>query len=198
MEKQTTAEVIALKAAQDALCRHFLGWQCRLRQLSVREDDGRPNAGMRPQVRLATEDLEPAEIIVLILPSEPQESTAEFRHLVRRTQDPRERYQAALKLLSANFYQYPEAFSDEMTALFGLGSALADALLAAGSCHLAFDHFNQRYRLPCRLRDVAKETPAYQATYWHNALFNPTLPGDVRVLGFQPDWAAVVADPATA
>ncbi len=153
---------------------------------------------MRPQVRLATEGPEPSEIIVLILPSEPQESTAEFRHLVRRTQDPRERYQAALKLLSANFYQYPEAFSDEMTALFGLDSALADALLAAGSCHLDFDHFNQRYRLPCHLREVAKETPAYQATYWHNALFNPTLPGVVRVLGFQPDWAAAVADPATA
>jgi hypothetical protein len=198
MEIQATAEVIAMKAAQDALRRHFLGWQCRLRQLSVREDAGRPNAGMRPQVRRATEGQEPSEIIVLILPSVPQESTAEFRHLARRTQDPRERYQAALKLLSANFYQYPEAFSDEMTALLGLDSALADALLAAGSCHLAFDHFNQRYRLPCRLRDVAKETPAYQATYWHNALFNPTLPGDVRVLGFQPDWAAVVADPATA
>ena len=117
---------------------------------------------------------------------------------MRRTQDPRERYQAALKLLSANFYQYPEAFSDEMTALFGLGSALADALLAAGSCRLDFDHFNQRYRLPCHLREVAKETPAHQATYWHNALFNPTLPGDVRVLAFQPDWAAAVADPATA
>ena len=198
MEKQATAEVIALKAAQDVLRRHFLGWQCRLRQLSVREDGGRPNAGMRPRVRLTTEGQEPSEIIVLILPLEPQESTAEFRHLVRRTQDPRERYQAALKLLSANFYQYPEAFSDEMTALFGLGSTLADALLAAGSCHLDFDHFNQRYRLPCHLREVAKETPAHQATYWHNALFNPTLPGDVRVIGFQPDWAAAAADPATA
>ena len=29
---------------------------------------------------------------------------------------------------------------------------------------------------------------AFQATYWHNHLFNATLPGKVRVFGFNPKF----------
>ena len=197
MSNQTSGEVIALKAAQEARRRHFLGWQCRLRQLSVREDGGRPNPGMRPLVRIADDDETAAEIVVLITQAEPAETTDEFRHLVRRTHDPRERYNAALKLLSAHYYQDPALFSDELTALFGLESALAERLLEAGRGSLAFAHFSQRFLLPCGIRELPEAAPAFQATYWHNALFNATLPGRVRVLAFQPDWAAAVADPAT-
>ena len=34
----------------------------------------------------------------------------------------------------------------------------------------------------CSMKTIAD----YQATYWHNRLFNPTLPGKVQVLGFVP------------
>ena len=47
------------------------------------------------------------------------------------------------------------------------------------------------------MRNLPPEHPAFQATYWHNALFNPALPGSVRVLGFQPDWSRAEADPPT-
>lgn len=197
MTSERSGEVIALEAALQAKRRHFLGWQCRLRQLSVREDGGRPNPAMRPEVRVADETTPAAEIVVLIIQADPAETTDEFRHLVRRTHDPRERYDAALKLLSAHYYQDPDQFSDEITALFGLESALADRLLAAGRGTLAFDHFSQRFTLPCKVRNLPEEAPAFQATYWHNALFNAALPGQVRVLAFQPDWAAAVAEPAT-
>jgi hypothetical protein len=48
------------------------------------------------------------------------------------------------------------------------------------------------------VRALTEDDPAYQATYWHNALFNAGLPGAVRVLGFQPDWALAEADPPVA
>jgi len=153
---------------------------------------------MLAQVGLAENDeAVVAEIIVLITQAEPADITAEFRHLVRRTHDPRERYDAALKLLSAHYYQDPAAFSDEITALFGVESALAERLLVARQATLTFEHFSQRFVLPCDVRDLPEAAPAFQATYWHNALFNATLPGKVRVLGFRPDWAAAIADPAT-
>ena len=31
----------------------------------------------------------------------------------------------------------------------------------------------------------------YQATYWHNRLFNPNRPAAVKVLVFTPDWPHV-------
>ena len=45
-----TNNVVLTRAAAEALCREFIGWQCRLRQLAAREDGGRPSTGMRPRV----------------------------------------------------------------------------------------------------------------------------------------------------
>ncbi len=98
-------------------------------------------------------------------------------------------------MLAAAYYQRPQEFSDQLTALFGIDSVIAEQVLAAGRCLLAFEQYSQRYTLPCAPRVLAEDDPAYQATYWHNALFNPALPGAVRVLGFQPDWALAAADP---
>jgi hypothetical protein len=38
------------------------------------------------------------------------------------------------------------------------------------------------------VRLLAEADPLYQATFWHNKLFNPNLPGRVQVLSFAPDW----------
>ncbi len=191
-----TGQVVRLETAQAALRDHFLGWQCRLRQLAVREAGGRPTSGMRPEVRLGEDGPPLGVITTLILRRAPAEATAEFRHMVRKTQDPAERYDGALEMLAAAYYQRPWEFSDRLTALFGPGSEIAEKLLAAGHCRLAFEQYSQRYSLPCAVRALAEDDPAYQATYWHNALFNPALPGGVRVLGFQPDWALAEAEPA--
>ena len=189
MTEREEAEVVRLEAANQALRREFLGWQCRLRQLAMREDEGRPSDGVRPTVTLLPEGAPLGRITVLVVPLTPQETTAEFRHIVRRTQDPRERYKQALKLLSSHYYQYPDDFSDEITALFGPGQGLPDRLIESPGCTLSFAQFGQRYDLPCRPRELPEPDPAYQATLWHNAMFNPNMPGGARVVGFQPDWS---------
>lgn len=174
---------------------HFLGWQCRLRQMSARQAEGRPSAGMRPRaLDGAGAELAPA-LTVLLVPSEPGPAAERFRHMMRRTKDPAQRRDDALKLLAATYYQYPGDFSDRLTALFEPGSALAGRLLEASACRLDFEQYSQRYRLPCAPSELAENDPARQATYWHNSLFNPALPADVRVLAFTPDWARAEADP---
>ena len=190
--------VVRLEAAQAALRDHFLGWQCRLRQMAVRQAGGQPTSGMRPALVLAGQDGAPIHVTVLIVRRAPEETTAEFRHLVRRTHDPAERYKNALKHLAATYYQYPQAFSDELTALFGPRSDLVDRLLRDGRCSLRFEQYNQRYDLSCAVRALDVAEPAYQATFWHNCLFNPEIPAGCRILGFQPDWARAGADPPIA
>ncbi|MEM7171673.1 MAG: hypothetical protein AAF530_15995 [Pseudomonadota bacterium] len=197
MNEESGANVIRLEAAQKALRQHFLGWQCRLRQLSVREDEGRPSAGMSPFILKQGEDAteQSPRITVLIVQTFPSDSTAEFRHMVRKTHDPRERFKQALKLLQSVYYQYPEDFNDEMTALFAQGSGYAAELMRVRRCDLFFQQYNQSYRLPCRVRKLIEPDPAYQATFWHNSLFNATLPAKPIILAFQPEWADAVADP---
>ncbi len=115
--------------------------------------------------------------------------------MVRKTHDPADRYDSALRNLAEAYYQRAKEFSDEMTGLFGPGSEIASRVLAAKHCTLEFDQYNQRYRIPCKPRALAEDEPAFQATYWHNSLFNPSIPGSISILGFRPNWSAAEADP---
>lgn len=186
---------VALDETQTRVRRSFFGWQCRIRQLAVRRDGGRPSSGMRPYLTCSGQEKTPNQVTVLIVKAEPHETTAQFRHMVQKTNDPAERHDGGIRILSAAYYQKPEQFSDEMTALFGPGSSLVARMLHVGHCALDFEQYNQRYRLPCAVRQLTQSDPAFQATYWHNSLFNPALPGDICVVGFRPDWSAAHADP---
>ena len=182
-------KVALLDPAGQALRRDFLGWQCRIRQLSVRQSGGRPTPGMQPRVFLPPDQTDLGNIVVLVRKKASQEVTSQLQHMVRKTRDPAERHESALGFLAAAYYQRPDEFSDELTALFGSRSTRVEQLLEARQCTLDFAQFEQRYCLTCRVGTLAKSDAAYEFTYWHNSLFNPSIPGDVRILAFQPDWS---------
>jgi hypothetical protein len=167
----------------------FLAWQCLIRQTAMREHGGQPSPGMRPRVLAPSgRELSPA-LTVLLIPNEPEESTAFFRFQVMKTPDPRDVYERALAYLQADYFQTPESFSDRLMAVLSLGSALASSLLDDGACVLEFDQSRQRYRIPCKVRELKPADAAREAAVWHNRLFNPALPDVVHVIAFKPDWA---------
>jgi len=180
---------------EGALRTAFLRWQCRVRQIIMREHRGRPAEGIVPAVTLAGET-EPLGHIITVMVKAPHASkTPEMRHMVQRTHDPAARREAALKLFSEFYYQKPDEFSDTLTATFPPDSAGAARIRAAERCRLTFQAFNQRFDLDCRVWRLAEQNPLWQATYWHNLLFNPALPADTVVLGFEPDWTRSTAEP---
>ena len=185
---QDEDKVILLEPAAQVLRDEFVGWQCRIRQLAVREMGGRPSSGMRPRVSTTDGREIAAALTVLIVPEEPWESAQLFRHQFQKTQDPVERYDKALEITAASYFQRPRDFSDRLTALFGPDSGVADTLLRLGRCTLDFAQFSQSYRLPCSVIQLNESDGFYQATYWHNSMYNPYLPAGVRVLAFTPDW----------
>jgi len=150
---------------------------------------------MRPEVLMRDQTEAPDRIVVLIIKSRAAEFASRFRFMAAKTNDPADRRDSALRFLAAGYYQKPDEFSDELTALFAPRSGLAGRLLGAGSCVLVFEQYGQGYRLPCAVRNLPENDSAYEATYWHNSLFNPAIPGGVQVLGFQPDWNAARATP---
>jgi len=185
----------ALGEAQRRLRDHFIGWQCRIRQKSMRQAEGRPGSGMRPTLSVAGQG-EIGPVNVQLLKREAEEETAELRHMVRKTHDPAERLKNGLRFLSSAYYQRPADFTDLLSGVFATDSELAAGLLELGECRLDFEQYGQRYRLHCRVRATASEEAGHQATYWHNHLFNPAMPGAVTVLEFRPDWSRSSADPA--
>jgi hypothetical protein len=174
---------------------HFIAWQCRIRQRAMREHGGRPSPGMRPRSLDAHgRELAPA-LTVLLIPKEPEESTAFFRFQVMKTSDPRDVYERALAFLQADFFQKPEAFSERMVTILPGDAVLAAALLKERACVLEFVQSGQSYRLAAEVRALKSGHAAREAAIWHNRLFNPALPDTVHVLGLQPDWDSARAEP---
>src|SRR5262245_64837997 len=122
-----------MKAQSDRPLRdEFLAWQCRIRQMAMRQDGGRPSPGMRPRVCDASgRELSPA-LTVLIVPRDPAESTAFFRFQVTKTADPRDIYQRALTYLQADYFQQPGDFGDLLTAVLPTQSDRAVKLFRDG------------------------------------------------------------------
>jgi hypothetical protein len=171
----------------------FLAWQCRIRQIAMRQDGGRPSPGMRPRLLdAAGRELAPA-LTVLMLPLDPAESTAFFRFQVLRSADPRDVYDRALAYLQADYFQRPDSFSDRLLAVLPENGEIAATLMTEPACRLDFDQFSQSYRLPCAARTLRGDDAARQAAIWHNRLFNPALPETVHVVAFQPYWASAGA-----
>jgi hypothetical protein len=174
--------------SQPELFKRFLSWQCRLRKMCVRELGGQPSIGMTSGVYSVDrgEDDEKSRLNFLIVKQESADVTAEFAHIIRKTLDSKDWLTNGLRVLSERHYQDEFNFSNQLTALFGFDSALADALLKSGQCHLKFKQDSVEYAFDFDVTELPEQDEAHQATYWHNHLFNPSMPGKVRVLGLKP------------
>ncbi len=176
----------------DDLRNHFLTWQCRIRQIAMREGEGRPSQGMRPRVLGEDGQELSAGIIVLLVREDSFESTEFLKFQVQKHNDPQDVYKKALIFLQSTHYHRAAEFSDEMTGLFGSDSALVERMLSDGKTVLEFTQFSQTYKVPCHTRLLVENDDAYQATLWHNRVFNPNIGSDIQIVGFQPDWNAAV------
>ena len=90
---------------------YFIGWQCRVRELALRSEEGRPNGGMRPKIILKNGKVVFSAATLLIIPDQPDQNISQLRFMALKTQDPKERYTKGLQLLAAKFYQNVEDFS---------------------------------------------------------------------------------------
>ena len=174
---------------------YFLGWQCCIRQISVRELGGRPMPAMRPRVSTKSGEVIVSAMAVLLVPREPSESTAFFKFQVQKTNEMRELRESALRYLGAGYFQSSEEFSDEMTAVFACGIPVVSRLLKARDVVLDFHQYSLSFRIVCRVRRLGSNEPARESSLWQARLFNPNVPNNAEVLSFKPDWKNATSDP---
>ena len=193
-----TGEIVRMTSAGTDLRDSFMRWQCRVRQIMMRDGRGRPGEAITPALTLAGAEAPMGHVITVMSKAPPFSRTPEMRHMARKTNDPALRREAALTFFSEYYYQRAAEFSDILTATFPPGSPGASRIRAAGRVTLSFAAYNQRYDLACRVWTLAGHNPLHQATYWHNLLFNPGLAADTIILGFEPDWSRSTAGPSPA
>lgn len=187
--------VLGTSFAEHPLRDTFLKWQCRVRQMTMRDTDGRPDAGFMPDVFLPGQDESLGSIITVMSKAPSYSVTAELEFMARKTNDPAQIRDQALRYFSATYYQKHKEFSDILSATFSPGSAGAAKIRAAENCTLRFEQYSQVFVLRCKVWRLAPHNPLYAATMAHNRLFNPLLHPETEVLGFEPNWEKSRSDP---
>lgn len=191
----SVAQVLGFPTEPHPLRDAFLRWQCRVRQMSMRENMGRPGDAVTPELTLAGA-AEPLGSIITVLNKQPSFSLVpEFKHMVKRTNDPAQRRDKALQLFSETYYQKAKEFSDTLTSSFPPDSPGAEAIRDAEYATLRFEAYAQSFSLYCRVWRLTPANALYQSTWWHNHLFNPDLSGEAVILAFEPDWEKSSANP---
>ena len=166
----------------------FMGWQCRVRQIAMRETMGRPNDAIAPVVYLEAGSEPLGQIVTVICKLQIHSKTPELRHIFKHTNDPAQRRDKALQFLSETYFQKHREFSDMLVATFIPDSYVAEALEKAVKCCLEFNAYGHQFKLKCKVTRLRPSHPNYQATWWHNLLFNPKLNPNILILGFEPNW----------
>lgn len=174
--------------------RSFLKWQCRVRQIAVREHAGRPDESISPTAELPCGSARFQSIVTVICRKPEFSKAPELMHIAKRTNDPAQRLAEALKFLAAEHYQQPSNFSDTLVASFSPRSTAAAWMAEAGSCTLEFRAYAQRYRFSCAIRQLEVGDPIREEAWWHNLMFNRGLRPDAVMLGFDPDWHGSIAE----
>jgi hypothetical protein len=174
----------------------FLRWQCRVRQVAMRENEGRPDDAITPALFLPEQDQPLGHIITVMNKSPGYSVLAELNYMDAQTNDPAQKREKAMTFFSAGYYQGAAEFSDILTATFPPGSPGAAQIREAGQIRLVFDAYNQIFDISAKVWRLAEHNPLSQATIAHNRLFNAAFPPDTEVLGFEPDWSASASDPA--
>ncbi len=171
-----------------ALRDEFFGWQCRVRQIAMRKNEGQPDEAFMPSVTLRGETAPMGSIITIICKTSAFSQTPEMRHMVNRTHDRAERRDKAIQFFSSTYYQRPKEFADTLMATFVPHSTGANAIMNANECTLRHRAYGQCFDIYCTAHRLLRDDPLYQATWWHNLLFNPGLHPDTIIIGFKPDW----------
>lgn len=191
----SVAPILGQSYTDSPMRKAFLKWQCRVRQIGVRELEGRPDDGIMPAVYIGDATTPMGHIITVMSKSPAHSVIPELTHMYSRTFDPAERRKKALEFLCESYYQRGQEFSDILTATFPPKSEGAATLHAAREVRLVFDAYGQVFDLTTRVWKLADHNPLHQATMAHNRLFNAGLEPDAVVLGFEPDWSRSSAEP---
>ena len=173
----------------------FLKWQCHIRQMSIRQMDGRPDNAIMPTLKFTQLSDPMGQIITLINKTTDYSVVPEMKHMAKKTNDASQVRQEALKFFAEAYYQKPSTFSDILTATFVPNSLGAEKIYKENQCILSFNAYAQSFDLQCKVWRFEKHHHLYQSTWWHNKLFNSSLHPDTEVLGFEVNWESSVADP---
>ena len=114
-----------------------------------------------------------ANIITLMNKTPGYSVTPELLQMARKTNDPAQRRDQAIRFFSATYYQKAIEFSDILTATFPPVHQVRHQYAMQARFACVSKHICRCLILLCKVWRLVPQNPLYQTTMAHNRLFNP-------------------------
>lgn len=156
---------------EDSVSRDFFAWQCRVRQVAMREQGGRPSRGMFARIEMPA-SCAGISVVFLLQREDAADYVAQFRYIVAASYDPQERRERGLQLLSSTYYQNSPLFLPVVTVVLAQDSLLVRGLLAAGSCRFLCDESGHAFSFSGEVTEAQADSDLCEGSLCHNRLFS--------------------------
>ncbi len=108
---------------------NFIIWQCSLRQRNFRMFSGKPSEGTIAMISDSKSNKIIANLRSVLIEKKSLNSAKMFEFMIKKTNDPEERFSKAVKFFSFEYYNNAKIFDGSFTATFPLYSEVANKIL---------------------------------------------------------------------
>ena len=165
---------------------NFVIWQCSLRQRNFRMFNGKPSEGIIALILDNKSNKEIASLRSVLIEKNSLNTAKMFEFMIKKTNDPEERFDKAVKFFSSEYYNTPRNFDGSFTATFSYKSDLAKKILKKKKCNVQFFERDTGFNFNVSVSKLNKTNMKWMYTFWHNSFFNPVLNEDIDILYFNP------------
>ena len=164
----------------------FVIWQCSLRQRNFRMFSGKPSEGTTALILDNKSNKEIASLRSVLIEKNSLNTAKMFEFMIKKTNDPEERFDKAVKFFASEYYNTPRNFDGSFTATFSYKSDLAKKILKKKKCNVQFFERDTGFNFNVSVSKLNKTNMKWMYTFWHNSFFNPVLNEDIDILYFNP------------
>ena len=165
----------------------FVVWQCSLRQRNFKLFGGKPSEGTSA-ILLDSKTSDEITMIRSVLIEKDCLNTAKmFEFMVKKTNDPEERFSKAVNFFASEYYNTPQNFDGSFTATFPFNSNLIKKILKNKKCIVEFFERDTGFYFPVYISKLKKTDTKWIYTFWHNSFFNSELNNNIDILYFSPE-----------
>ena len=164
----------------------FVIWQCSLRQRNFRMFSGKPSEGTTALILDNKSNKEIASLRSVLIEKNSLNTAKMFEFMIKKTNDPEERFDKAVKFFASEYYNTPRNFDGSFTATFSYKSDLAKIILKKKKCNVQFFERDTGFNFNVSVSKLNKTNMKWMYTFWHNSFFNPVLNEDIDILYFNP------------
>ena len=112
--------------------------------------------------------------------------------MVKKTNDPEERYSKAVNFFASEYYNAPQNFDGSFTATFPFNSNLINKILKNKKCIVEFFERDTGFHFPVYISKLKKTDTKWMYTFWHNSFFNSELTNNIDILYFSPEKTGLI------